>query len=778
VESGLTDVQVPHKVLEIQHMMHRAVAIHGHGALAQAEALYRSILQADPCHASALQNLGVALLDQGRAVEALDMLDRSIALDAGNAVAWSNRGNVLGVLGRASEALSSYDQAVILDPGYARAFSNRCDPLTTLGRFDEALASAQQALRLQPRFPAALNNRGKAQMALGLHQQAFDSFDAALELQPGWSLALGNRSQALLHLHRIEEALRDADRAVQQAPRDPHAQIARGNAQRALQRFLPALDSYDQALRIMPDMRVAHYNRAHTLRDMDRPLEALASFDQALGVAQQSADAHHGRGLALLRLHRLAEAGAALARAVELCPDLPYARGQALHTAMQLAQWRNYEEHARALIAANAHGECADEPLSFLAVSASAAAQLVCASTYVAHRYPPRPVVMPGRRRPQDGRIHLAYLSGDFGDHPVSYLMAGVFERHERRCFQTSALALRPAGSGAYARRIQSSFDRYLEVQQRTDDEIAAIVRSMQVDVLVDLMGFTRGTRLGVLAHRPAPVQVSYLGYPGTMGAPYVDYLLADEYVVPPHLKACYSEQIVYLPDCYQANDDRRVFPTAPTRAEAGLPPTGVVFCAFNATCKITPQVFDTWCRLLHAVPASVLWLLGESASARANLRREAASRGLASQRLLFAERLDYERHLARLRLADLYLDTFPFNAGASASDALWAGVPLITCSGEAFAARMAGSQLQAVGLSELICLNLRQYEQLALALATDDSRLRSIQARLRERRSSLPLFDSARFCRHIEYAYALMHERAQRGEAAQGFTVPRLQDH
>jgi predicted O-linked N-acetylglucosamine transferase (SPINDLY family) len=295
----------------------------------------------------------------------------------------------------------------------------------------------------------------------------------------------------------------------------------------------------------------------------------------------------------------------------------------------------------------------------------------------------------------------------------------------------------------------------------------------MEVDIAVDLMGFTGNCRTAIFAQRCAPVQVNYLGFPATMGAEYMDYIVADNFVIPEEKRSCYSEKVVYLPDCFQANDDKRVISAVtPTRADVGLPQSGFVFCSFNNSYKITPDFFGIWMRLLHKVAGSVLWLVADSDSVKNNLRAAAAERGISPQRLIFAPRISYPDHLARFRLADLFLDSLPFNAGTTASDALWAGVPVITCAGEAFASRMAGSLLSAIGLTELIAYSLDQYEALALQLAGDQALLSGIKAKLARNRDIYPLFDTDRFRRHLEAAYLTMWERARRGEPPESFAV------
>ncbi len=295
----------------------------------------------------------------------------------------------------------------------------------------------------------------------------------------------------------------------------------------------------------------------------------------------------------------------------------------------------------------------------------------------------------------------------------------------------------------------------------------------MEIDIAVDLKGYTGDARPGILAFRPAPVQVSYLGFPGTMGADHIDYILADRFIIPEEQERFYSENVVCLPECYQPNDSKRIIAeVTPTRAQAGLPETGFVFCSFNSNYKITPQIFELWMRLLHQVEGSVLWLLGGSAAAIRNLRREAQARGVDPQRLVFAPRRPLPEHLARHRLADLFLDTLPCNAHTTASDALWAGLPVLTCPGAGFAARVAGSLVQAAGLPELIATDLDAYAALALGLARDAGRLAAIKAKLAGNRFQSPLFKSGRLLGHVERAYEIMWARAERGEAPSGFSV------
>jgi protein O-GlcNAc transferase len=407
-----------------------------------------------------------------------------------------------------------------------------------------------------------------------------------------------------------------------------------------------------------------------------------------------------------------------------------------------------------------------------LGASGSPAEQLVCAKSYVADRYPPASAV-PASRQPAHDRIRLAYVSADFGDHPVAFLTAGLFEQHDRTRFETTAISLSACQPGAMFDRLKASFDHFVDVAGKSDAETVAVMRELEIDIAVDLMGHAPHARAGILAARAAPIQANYLGFPGTMGADYIDYIVADRTVVPADTQRHYAEKVVYLPETFQANDAKRWIAAAvPSRAEFGLPGTGFVFCCFNANNKLTPQMFAVWMRLLKRVDGSVLWLLAEDDVVAANLRREAAACGVAPERLVFASRVADADDLARYTRADLFLDTAPFNGGTTASDALWAGLPVVTLAGETFAGRMSASLLRALDLPELVTDSAESYEALALQLATEPALLSGIRTKAARNRETQPLFDTARFTRHLEAAYIGMWDRYRRGTAPEGFAV------
>ncbi len=495
--------------------------------------------------------------------------------------------------------------------------------------------------------------------------------------------------------------------------------------------------------------------------------EALAHYDRAIALEPKSVEALSNRGNILRALNRLDAALADYEKALELKPDMPYVPGTRLHTKMHLCDWSNWREEFDDINRAVAAGEAASTPFPLLATPASLALQRKCTEIYVGEKFPVPHKGSQEFETYKHDRIRLGYFSADFHAHATSYLMAELFEKHDRSKFELIAFSLGPPAADGMRARLEASFDRFIDVVDSSDVEISELASILEIDIAIDLKGFTQDARTGIFANRAAPVQVNYLGYPGTMGANFIDYLIADSLVLPEKDREYYSEKIVYLPDTYQVNDStRNISGRAPGRSEVGLPDNGFVFCCFNNNYKITPDVFDVWMRLLHKMPGSVLWLFEGNPVASANLKMEAERRGISADRLLFAQRVGLADHLARHKLADIFLDTLYYNAHTTASDALWAGLPVITCLGETFAGRVAGSLLNAIGLPELITHSLDQYEALALELATSPEKLLAIRKKLELNRQTHPLFDTNRFTKNIERAFELMHERHQAGLA------------
>jgi predicted O-linked N-acetylglucosamine transferase (SPINDLY family) len=477
-----------------------------------------------------------------------------------------------------------------------------------------------------------------------------------------------------------------------------------------------------------------------------------------------------GHGNVYTELKQYDNAFAAYDRALSLDPDLKYVEGLRLISKMHLCDWTNLEEEIHRLLARTQDQKPAT-PFVLLSIPSSATDQLRCATAFVADQGS-FPALWKGEIYSHD-RIRIAYLSSDFHEHATAYLMAGFFEQHDKERFEATAISFGPAQKSSMRQRIAGAVENFVDVRNESDQQIAELIRQREIDIVIDLKGFTADARHEVLARRAAPVQVNYLGYPGTMGADFIDYIIADGTIIPKEHFASYAERVVWLPDSYQVNDWQRPVSTAgPNRQQCGLPENAFVFCCFNNPYKILPETFDIWMRLLRANENSVLWLFEGHPSATANLRREAEKRGVSAERLIFAPQMALADHLARHRCADLFLDTLPYNAHTTASDALWTGVPVLTCLGTTFAGRVAGSLLRAVDLDELITHSLEEYEAMAIKLAQEPPHLAALKDKLVRNRSTFSLFDTKRFTRHIESAFVRMWERYRQGIPPEAFTV------
>jgi predicted O-linked N-acetylglucosamine transferase (SPINDLY family) len=757
----------------LQARAQQALALLQQGRVAQSESICRQILAIRPRHFHALHLLGISALQQRRCAEAARFLGAAIEANPAEAAAHSNLAAALLALQRPRASLECCDRALALKTTFAEAWSNRGDALCALGEPSEALASYDRAASLAPTLYAALFGRGNVLLQLRRYEDAVASYQCALRLNPGAVEALTNCGNALLKLRQPEAALPALEQALRLSPDFPEALNNRGSALQLLYRSREALASYAQALRIRPNFASAYSNSANVWLSLQKFEDAIACCDQALALEPSLADALNIRAAALRALDRLEEAANGYEQLIALAPEFDYALGNHYFARAGVCDWRGRAEQVAAIGLRVTGGARACQPLTSLSATDSAGIQLRCARIFVADRYAAASPLWRGERYAH-ARLRVAYLSADFCDHPVSHLLAGVLERHCRGAFETIGVSLREHGRlSAMGERMRGAFEHFHDVSQSSDRDVALRLRDMEVDIAVDLTGHTRWGRLGILAFRPAALQVGFLGYTGSSGADYIDYLIADSVAIPAQHDRDFSERIVRLPHCFLPNDDRQpIADESPSRRDLGLPDTGFVFCAFNNAYKINPIVFDCWARLLQATAQSVLWLRDSTPSMVANLRREARARGLAPERLVFAPRVEsMDRHLARYRLADLFLDTLPYGAHATARDALWAGLPVVTCLGEAFASRVAGSLLSALGLRELVTTNLRDYESLALRLATSPTALTAVRDKLAQQRAG-PAFDTDLFRRHLEAAYLTMWRHQQRSQPPESFDV------
>jgi protein O-GlcNAc transferase len=786
----------------LQAQWRSALAFLQQGRLADAERICAEILQRAPDHFGALHLLGASALQTGFHEKAVAFLSKAIAVNPDAPQAYYNRGIAQQALRRFNEALLSYNKAIALKPDHAEAYSNRGIVLGALKRLKEALASCDKAIALKPNFAEAYYNRGNALQELGqledallsydktialvrgaalnpafaeVHfnrgntlgalkrlDEAVASWDKAIALNPNFAEAYCNRGNALQERQRLEEALLSYDRAIALKPDHASAYSNRGLVLQALKRPADALASYDKAIALKPDYAEAFSNRSIVLKELKRLEEALASCDQAIALRSDYAEAYSNRGVVLRELGQLEQALMSYNKAIALGPDL--ADGMAFHLRMNLCDWPDIQADFVSLENRMSAAASPVGPFALLPISHSPESQLRAARRFAAIRHPENNRLGAIQEyRPHD-RIRIGYFAADFRDHPTSRLLCGVFDRHDKSQFETFAFSF-GRSHDFMTSRLRPSFDHFLDVENMSDERIAALARENEIDIGIDLMGFVADSRPGIFAFRAAPIQISYLAYPGTMGADYIDYVIADETIIAKSQQAFYVEKVAYLPNSYQANsyrDELFSFGRACSRTEAGLPEAGFVFCCFNNAYKITPDVFDLWMRVLRQCEGSVLWLLEDNTTAATNLRKEASDRHVDPTRLIFAPRMPMPEHLARHRLADLFLDTLPYNAHTTAADALWAGLPVLTRIGETFAGRVAASLLNAIALPELIATTPEAYEALAVELAASPEKLSAIKDKLARNRLTTPLFDTERFTRHLEAAYMAIYERRQ----------------
>jgi predicted O-linked N-acetylglucosamine transferase (SPINDLY family) len=688
----------------------------------------------------ALCDQAAALHRARRLVEALACYDKALSLQPGYADAWNDRGLVLSYLKRLGEALASFDRAIALKPDFAFAWNNRGAVLRDLKRLDEALACYDKACSLQPRYADAWNNRGLVLRDLKRPHEALASFGKGISLQPDFAQAWNKRGLVLMDLNRLVEALA----------------------------------SFDKAISLQPNYAEAWTNRGTVLRHRSRLDQALASFDRAIALKPDLADTWVNRGNVLSELRRHDEAAISYSKALGLKPDYDFLFGRYLHAKMLVCDWDQIDDNIGKCAAAIRASKKIILPFPLLGLVDDPALQKLAARVFSDAICPRNAALGPIPRRGGGEKIRIGYYSADFHRHATSFLMAELLEVHDTTRFELYGFSFGPDKQDDMRQRVSATFDKFVDIRRMSDRDVARLSREFGIDIAVDLKGYTQDSRPGMFAEGCAPIQVNYLGYPGTMGADYMDYVVADRTVIPPESQNDYTEKIVWLPHSYQANDSKRkISERIFTRQEAGLPASGFVFCCFNNNFKILPETFECWMRILKAVNGSVLWLLGDNSLAAENLRKHATARGVDAARLIFCGYLPLDEHLARHRLADLFLDTWPCNAHTTASDALWAGLPVLTCIGKSFASRVAASLLNAVGLPGLITSSREDYEALAATLALHPEKLAGFRKTLSANRTAAPLFDGKLIARHLEAGYEAFFARYQSGLPPDNVEIP-----
>ncbi|MDZ4852575.1 MAG: tetratricopeptide repeat protein [Pirellulaceae bacterium] len=730
--------------------LQRALKYFQAGELAESEKIYRRIVQINSQEPTALHMLGIIAFQRQEYGKAIEWITKAIFVSPSNADFYSNLGLVL----------------------------------QSHGQLESARNALARSLSLQPNSPEAQNNYGNVLKDLGDYHAAATAYQTAIQLQPQYAEAYSNLGVTLQKFGQLDDSVLVLQRAIQLQPSNAISHFNLGISFQKLGNVASCIQEFLQAIQLRPEYPEAYYSLGHAYMDSGKLDEAIVAFQRTIQLRPNHALAYSNLGMIHQDRDEFESAIASHRRALELSPDSAETLVALTSLLQQACQWEDVERFAIEAIQAvdrtiaTKAGDYAS-PFSFLGLiePTTAEQQFHCAQKWVQgtctiREQVARPVTESVARRP-DRKIKLGYLSADFHSHATAWLMAEMLESHSRDRFEVFGYSFGPDDATPMRQRIITAFDCFREVRPLDFRKTAEQIAADGIDILVDLKGFTRHARTPIMAFRPAPIQVNYLGYPGTMGAEFIDYIIVDDYIVPPEQQAFYSERLVHLPGCYQVNDSQReISQSTPTRQACGLPEQGMVFCSFNNCYKFSPKMFDVWMTLLKNVPGSVLWLLESSRLAKENLSQEASKRAISTDRIVFAPKLPLAEHLARHRLADLFLDSFPVNAHTTASDALQAGLPLVTLSGNTFISRVAGSLLRAVGLEKLIANSFEEYESLALRLAQQPAELSLVRTQLGELLVDCELFNGSKYAKKIELAYEKMWERYISGRSPEAFKI------
>jgi protein O-GlcNAc transferase len=713
---------------ELKKILQEIMQYFREGDFEKAELSIRRALKDEYQNSLPILELAIAYAKVNQFKEALIALVCLKQFKKDDLIVLYNLGLIHSAIGNHQQAIENYNEILAINPGDVETLVNKGSSLIDLQSYELAISTLQSAINIRSDIPEAWSNLGKAYNSLNLCQESLDAYDKALSLRPSFYEAWSNKSRPLSKLRRFVEASDACDKALLLHPEYVEGLSNKGNALYELERFEDAIDFFDEALRLRPSYAEAFLNKGHALFQLGRYVEAISSYEEAL----------------------------------VLNPDIDWLHGCLIFAKMKICDWTGMDGYIEKITGKVILGHKVIDPLALLSLVDDSFIHKKAAEILIQTRHPLNTALGDIPKHPKNEKIRIGYFSADFKNHPVAFLIAELFEIHDRNQFEVYAFSL-VSTKDKMRDRIVSSVDHFIDVEKKSDLEIAELSRSLSVDIAINLSGFTQDSRTGLFAYRAAPIQVNYLGYPGTTGSNYFDYIIADRTLIPTQSQGFYSEKVVYLPNSFQVNDRKRSISTKQfTKHELGLPTNGFIFCCFNNSYKILPVTFDGWMRILKAVDESVLWLFEDNPSATENLRLEASRRGVDPNRLIFAQKLPLEEHLARHYLADLFLDTMPYNAHTTASDALWTNLPVLTLMGESFASRGAASLLNAIGIPELIAHTQIEYEEMAILLAKNPEKLHAIKQKLSDNRLVKPLFDTPLYSRGIETAFMEMYRRYQ----------------
>ena len=727
-----------------------------------------------PDDADAHYNIGTVLQKQNKLEEAIEAYSKALAIKPDDADTHYNIGIVFHGLNKLEEAIEAYNKALAIKPDYAAAYYNMGIVFQKQIKLEEAIEAYNKAIAIKPDHADAYFNMGTALKDQGKFEEAIAFYNKALAIKPDYAAAYYNMGTILEVQNRMDEAIEAYNKALAIKLDYAEAHFHIGVVFHGLNKLEEAIEAYNKALAIKPDYADAYINMGIAFQKQDKQEEAIEAYNKALAIKPNYAKAYSDMGNALQKQNRLEEAIEAYSKALSIKPDCVETQVQKLHQQAQVCDWDSIAADLSLVPALGTIGKDVS-PFALLSMEDAPERHQIRSKIYAKANYPQKTLPPKDRPSKRPKRIRIGYFSSDFKEHPVAYLIAKVLEQHNRDQFEVFGYSLHGSSSGEMRQRLAKSFDYFTDVQDMSDKDISLRARKDKIDIAIDLNGYTENLRTGIFAYRAAPIQISYLGYPGSMGAEFMDYIVADQHLIPPESQKHFNEEQLYLPNTYMPTDNSRELSNKEiTRSELGLPDDAFVFCCFNNNYKISPNEFDIWMRLLTKVENSVLWLRQSNQFSIINIKNEAQRRNVDPSRLVFADKIPMDEHLARQRFADLFIDTFVFNAHTTAAEALWAGLPVVTKIGSGFAARVAGSLLNAVGLPELITETEEDYEALILKLATNPTKLVEIKEKLATNRLTQPLFDTDLYTRHLENGYQQAYQNYFDGNLPQTIIVPK----
>lgn len=751
----------------INKLFEQAIQMHQVGKVYDAEALYMSVLRINASHIGAQTMLGTIYTQSNRSLEGIQLLQQSLKKDAKQF--WAHNALGVGFLNteQYENAFQSFKKAIKLKVDYIDAYFNLAKAQRALGNFHDAINTYSRCISLNPGYAPAFSNRGNIYLEdLNKYEMALLDYQEFIKLSPNSWYGFYNLANALMELKKYQEALDNFDMAIQLKPDYAEAYSNRGLVLNYFKRYDEALSDFSRANELKPDYIKAYLNCGVTYINLDSYEDALINFERAIKLKPDYAEAYFYRGVSYNKLKRYSDALESFEFAFKFKPDRDYLLGILMHTKMYLCDWVDFDQLLKELINKTQQHKKTSVPFSVIALIDDLDIQKKSAVIFSKETYPANNLSEKLNTCPKNNKIRLGYFSADFREHPVSYLTAELFELHNRDMFEVIAFSFGVNTNDNLRKRLEVAFDNFLDVRDKTDLEIVELARSMNIDIAIDLSGYTEDCRTGIFAMRVAPIQVNYLGYPGTMGAEYIDYIIADNTLIPKEKQGFYLEKIAYLPNSYMVCDTTiKLSDIAYSVEDFGLPKNAFIFCCFNAPYKITPATFESWMHIMNAVKDSILWLPHMNAVATNNLKMMAEESGVNGDRIIFASRMpSVSDHLKRIQLADLFLDTFTYNAHTTCADALRVGLPVITLMGDSFASRVASSLLNAVGLPELITISSSDYESLAIDIASNPIKLQEIKAKLNKNFNASSLNNTKLFARHIEAAYQEMYHNHKNG--------------